>query len=375
MKTHNPMTQSHVLKQGKTAMLSKQRRQAKNSALIANASLKTMAIILSILLIGLMGTAIGLGSVSISQSVVWSVIANKLSLTSIEPTWSIGRENIVWAVRFPRVILAAIVGAILAVVGAALQSVTRNTLADPHLLGISSGAALGAVIALLHTGMILGAITVPVFAFLGALLAMFLVLAVVNFSVANSSGRLILSGVAVAFIMSALGNLFIFIGDHRASHTVIFWMLGGLGLAQWGQLWFPFIALVLGGSYLIYKARYLNAMMLGDETASTLGVPVQRFRLTVIVVCALLTGAAVAFSGVIGFVGLMVPHIVRLLVGSDYRRNLPLSALLGAIFLVFADIVARIIIPPEDLPIGILTGLAGGITFIFLMRQRRETQL
>ncbi|MBU2020757.1 MAG: iron ABC transporter permease, partial [Gammaproteobacteria bacterium] len=289
--------------------------------------------------------------------------------------WSMGRENIIWAVRLPRTLLAAMVGAALAIVGAALQSVTRNPLADPHLLGVSSGAALGAIIALLHTGMILGVVTVPVFAFIGALLAMFLVLAVANFSSAHSAGRLILAGVAVAFVLTALGNLFIFMGDHRSSHTVIFWMLGGLGLAQWGQLWFPLVTLLLGSSYLIYKARYLNAMTLGDESASTLGVPVERFRLIVIVVCALLTGAAVAFSGVIGFVGLMVPHIVRLLVGGDYRKVLPLSALFGALFLVAADIASRIIMPPEDMPIGILTGLVGGIAFVFLMRQKRNVSI
>jgi len=229
--------------------------------LIAKIPLRVLLLALSILLIVLMGIAIGVGSVPISQSTVWGIIGNKLSFTNSLPTWSMGRENIVWAVRLPRVILAAIVGATLAVVGAALQSVTRNPLADPHLLGISSGAALGAIIALLHTGMILGVVTVPVFAFLGALFAMFLVLGVANFSMAHSAGRLILAGVAVAFVLTALGNLFIFMGDHRASHTVIFWMLGGLGLAQWGQLWFPFLTLLLGASYLIYKARYLNAMM------------------------------------------------------------------------------------------------------------------
>jgi len=342
---------------------------------ISNMPLKLIIVILLLLLVTFMSVAITVGSVDVSQSTVWGVIGNKLSLTNTLPTWTLGRENIIWEVRLPRVILAAIVGSTLAIVGAALQSITRNPLADPHLLGISSGAALGAIIALLHTGMIFGVVTVPVFAFLGALLAMFLVLGVANFSMANSAGRLILAGVAVAFILTALGNLFIFMGDHRASHTVIFWMLGGLGLAQWAQLWFPLLTLLMGASYLIYKAKYLNAMTLGDETASTLGVPVQRFRLLVIIVCALLTGAAVAFSGVIGFVGLMVPHIVRLLVGGDYRKVLPLSALFGALFLVIADIVARVIIPPEDMPIGILTGLAGGIAFVFLMRQRRNVQL
>lgn len=356
-------------------------QSSKSATLLATyVPLPFLIILLTFLLLGLMGLAIGVGSVAIQQSTVWGVIAHKLSLVWLHPTWfipdwSMGRENIVWEVRLPRTILAATVGASLALVGASLQSVTRNPLADPHLLGISSGAALGAIIALLHTGMVLGVVTVPVFAFLGALLAMFLVLAVANFAAAHSAGRLILAGVAVAFVLTSVGNLFIFMGDHRASHTVIFWMLGGLGLAQWGQLWFPIGTLLLGSAYLIYKARYLNAMILGDETASTLGIPVERFRIMVIIVCALLTGAAVAFSGVIGFVGLMVPHIVRLLVGGDYRKVLPLSALLGAIFLVVADIVARIIMPPQDMPIGILTGLVGGIGFVFLMRKRRSVAL
>ena len=347
----------------------------KKLTIMGRVPLPALLIMLSILLLLLMGVAIGVGSVSISQSTVWSVIGHKLSITNTLPNWSMGRENIIWAVRLPRTLLAAMVGAALAIVGAALQSVTRNPLADPHLLGVSSGAALGAIIALLHTGMILGVVTVPVFAFIGALGAMFLVLAVANFSSAHSAGRLILAGVAVAFVLTALGNLFIFMGDHRSSHTVIFWMLGGLGLAQWGQLWFPLVTLLLGSGYLIYKARYLNAMTLGDESASTLGVPVERFRLIVIVVCALLTGAAVAFSGVIGFVGLMVPHIVRLLVGGDYRKVLTLSALFGALFLVAADIASRVIMPPEDMPIGILTGLVGGIAFVFLMRQKRNVSL
>ncbi|WP_394182956.1 FecCD family ABC transporter permease [Marinomonas posidonica] len=336
-------------------------------------SMPMLILLLSLSLIVFIGIAVSFGSVSIPQSTVWQIIAHKLSLLDAQPYWSKGKESIVWAVRLPRSLLAAMVGASLAIVGAALQSVTRNPLADPHLLGVSSGAALGAIVALLHTGMVLGVMTVPLFAFMGALLGIFMVLSVANFSASYSASRLILSGVAVAFVLTAMGNLLIFLGDHRAAHTAIFWMLGGLGLAQWQQLWFPLTALLLGSAYLIYQARYLNAMMLGDESAASLGIPVTRFRLTVIIVCALLTGAAVAFSGVIGFVGLMVPHIVRLLVGGDYRKLLPLSALLGAIFLVLADTAARSIIPPEDIPIGALTGLVGGIAFVILMRHKRHT--
>lgn len=326
---------------------------------------------LVVLLVVTMSVAVGAGAVPIPLETVWRVIASRLVPGSVTIDWSAGRENIVWEVRLPRIVLGAIVGASLALVGAALQSVTRNPLADPHLLGISSGAAFGAILVLLHTGMFLGLVTVPLFAFVGALGATGLVLAVSNLTKSQSAGRLVLAGVAVSFIITAAGNLFIFLGDPRAAHTVVFWMLGGLGLAQWQQLPFPLAALVLCGAYLIARAHDLNAMTLGDESATTLGIPARRFRLTVFVVCAFLTGAAVAFSGVIAFVGLMIPHIVRMLVGGDYRRVLPLSALLGAIFLVLADILARTLMPPQDMPIGVLTGIIGGAFFVGLLRWRQ----
>jgi len=326
---------------------------------------------LAVLLVVTMSVAVGAGAVPIPVESVWRIVASRLMPGSVTVDWTAGREAIVWEVRLPRIVLGAIIGASLAVVGAALQSVTRNPLADPHLLGISSGAAFGAIVVLLHTGMFLGLVTVPLFAFIGALIATGLVLAVSNLTQSQSAGRLVLAGVAVSFIITAAGNLFIFLGDPRAAHTVVFWMLGGLGLAQWPQLPFPLAALVLCGGYLIAKARALNAMTLGDESATTLGIPARRFRLTVFVVCALLTGSAVAFSGVIAFVGLMIPHIVRMAVGGDYRRVLPLSALVGAIFLVLADIAARILMPPQDVPIGVLTGIIGGLFFVGLMRWRK----
>jgi iron complex transport system permease protein len=326
---------------------------------------------LAVLLVFTMSVAVGAGAVPIPLETVWRIIAAKLMPGSVAVDWSPGRESIVWEVRLPRIVLGAIVGASLALVGAALQSVTRNPLADPHLLGISSGAAFGAILVLLHTGMFLGLVTVPLLAFAGALVATGLVLAIANLTRSQSAGRLVLAGVAISFIITAAGNLFIFMGDPRAAHTVVFWMLGGLGLAQWPQLPFPLVTLLACGGYLLARARALNAMTLGDESATTLGIPARRFRLTVFVVCALLTGSAVAFSGVIAFVGLMIPHIVRMLVGGDYRRVLPLSALLGAIFLVMADIAARTLMPPQDMPIGVLTGIIGGLFFVGLLRWRR----
>ena len=324
----------------------------------------------SLFLIISLSIGISVGAVPVHTGTVWGIILNKFSPDLVEQTWSKGREAIVWDIRFPRTLLAIMVGSGLAIVGASLQSVTRNLLADPHLLGISSGGAFGAILALLHTGLFIGLLTVPLLAFLGALFATFIVLIVSRFTSSTSADRLVLAGVAVSFIIMSCANILIFLGDPKATHTVVFWMLGGLGLAQWNQLIYPLIVLLICGIWLFSQARVLNAMTVGDETASTLGINVTKFRFVIFVVCALITGVMVAFSGIIGFVGLMVPHIVRMFVGGDYLRVLPLSALLGAIFLLWADIAARTIMPPEDMPIGIVTGLVGGIFFVWLLRRK-----
>ncbi|MFN3955174.1 MAG: FecCD family ABC transporter permease [Pararhodobacter sp.] len=315
--------------------------------------------------------AVSIGAVPVPMATVWGVIAHQIAPDWVQPDWSAGRAAIVWEIRLPRALLAALVGAGLALVGAVLQSVTRNPLADPHLLGISSGAAFGAILALLHMGMIFGPGTVPLMAFAGALMATALVLAVASFAQATSADRLVLTGVAVSFIVMALANVLIFLGDPRAAHTVVFWMLGGLGLAQWSHLVWPAAVLLGAGLWFRAMAVPLNAMTIGDETAATLGIAVARFRLWVFVVAALVTGVMVAFSGVIGFVGLMIPHIVRLVVGGDNARVLPAAALAGAIFLIWADIAARTLMRPEDMPIGIVTGLVGGAFFVWLLRWRR----
>lgn len=314
--------------------------------------------------------AVSVGAVPVPLSTVWGVLANHLVPGILTPDWTAGREAIVWDIRFPRALLAALVGAGLGITGAALQSVTRNPLADPHLLGISSGGAFGAIAALLHTGLFLGLLTVPLLAFGGALAATLLVLAVARVTGATSADRLVLAGVAVSFIIMAGANILIFLGDPKATHTVVFWMLGGLGLAQWSHLVFPLAVLVPAGLWLWSQAPALNAMSLGDETAASLGIPVARFRLSVFVAGALVTGVMVAFSGIIGFVGLMMPHLVRLVAGGDNARVLPLSALFGAVFLVLADTLARVVMAPEDMPIGVVTGLVGGVFFLWLMARR-----
>jgi iron complex transport system permease protein len=314
--------------------------------------------------------AVSVGAVAIPVATVWGVALDHIMPGVANPGWSAGHASIVWEIRFPRVILAGLVGAGLGLVGAALQSATRNPLADPHLLGISSGGAFGAIAALLHTGLFLGLLTVPLMAFGGALVATVLVLGVARLAGASSADRLVLAGVAVSFVIMACANILIFLGDPRATHTVVFWMLGGLGLAQWGHLLWPLTVLVPCGLWLWSQAGRLNAMSLGDETAASLGIEVGRFRLSVFVMCALITGVMVAFSGLIGFVGLMMPHLVRLVVGGDNARVLPASALAGAVFLIWADAAARVVMAPEDMPIGVVTGLIGGVFFIWMMARR-----
>ncbi|GAB1480727.1 iron ABC transporter permease [Paracoccaceae bacterium] len=315
--------------------------------------------------------AVSVGAVAIPPATVWGVALDRVWPGSVTPDWSAGRASIVWDIRIPRVLLAGLVGAGLGLVGAALQSATRNPLADPHLLGISSGGAFGAIAALLHTGLFLGLLTVPLMAFGGALLATILVLGVAQLAGATSADRLVLAGVAVSFVVMACANILIFLGDPRATHTVVFWMLGGLGLAQWRHLIWPLAVLLPCGFWLWAQAGRLNAMSLGDETAASLGIAVGRFRLTVFVVAALITGVMVAFSGLIGFVGLMMPHLVRLVCGGDNARVLPGSAYAGAVFLIAADACARVVMAPEDMPIGVVTGLTGGLFFIAMMARRR----
>ena len=313
--------------------------------------------------------SLGFGPARVPVDVVWHIVLNKVFGLG-EMSWSAGQEHIVWLIRVPRMLLGALVGAGLALIGAVLQAVTRNPLADPHLLGVTSGATLGAVIVVLHVGEIVGLLTLPIAAFIGALLSMLLVLAIASRQGRLDSDRLLLCGVAVSFVMMAVANTLLFLGDHRASSAVLFWMLGGLGLARWELLAVPSAVVVLGLFLLLGMARPLNALMAGEQTAVTLGLNARNVRLKVFLIASLMTGVLVAISGSIGFVGLMIPHIARRLVGAEHRRLLPVSALLGSVFLVWVDVAARTLIAPEDLPIGVATAAIGGLFFIGLMRKR-----
>ncbi|MDU9409033.1 iron ABC transporter permease [Pseudomonas sp. zfem001] len=325
---------------------------------------------LSVLLALSCAVSLGFGAAQVPLERVLAILGQHLFGIVPEAAVSLGQDSIVWQLRAPRVLLGALVGAGLALVGTALQAVTRNPLADPHLLGVSSGAAFGAVVVVLYLGEFAGLLSLPLAAFAGALASMLLVLAIASRSGRLESDRLLLAGVAVSFVMMAASNLLLYLGNPHAASSVLFWMLGGLGLARWELLWLPALCLALALAVLLGLGRALNALMAGEQSAVSLGLEPRRVRLLVFVVASLLTGVLVSLSGAIGFVGLMLPHVARFLVGAEHRRVLPVAALLGALFLVWVDVAARTWLAPQDLPIGIVTAAIGGVFFVALLRRR-----
>ncbi|XLY88163.1 FecCD family ABC transporter permease [Ectopseudomonas mendocina] len=314
--------------------------------------------------------SLAFGAAQVPLERVWAILGQHLFGIAPQVPVNSGQDSIVWQLRAPRVLLGALVGAGLALVGTVLQAVTRNPLADPHLLGVSSGAAFGAVIVVLYLGEFAGLLSLPLAAFVGALASMLLVLAIASRGGRLESDRLLLAGVAVSFVMMAASNLLLYLGNPHAASSVLFWMLGGLGLARWELLWLPALCLALAMVVLLGLGRALNALMAGEQSAVSLGLDPRRMRLLVFVVASLLTGVLVSLSGAIGFVGLMLPHVARFLVGAEHRRVLPVAALLGALFLVWVDVAARTWLAPQDLPIGIVTAAIGGVFFVALLRRR-----
>ncbi|MGG1658773.1 FecCD family ABC transporter permease [Brevibacillus sp. NRS-1366] len=326
---------------------------------------------LLVLLVLSITIAVTLGSVEINPATVWKIALSHVPGISkwIFVDWSKGEQTIIWDIRFPRVLLGAVVGAGLSVVGVAIQSLVRNSLADPYILGVSSGASVGATLAILFGAFsMFGQYALSLGAFTGALLAILLIFTLSRIGGQNSTVRLLMSGIAISAILSAITSLIIFSApNEHGIRSVLFWMSGSLAGGKWEYLTIPTLIVVICLLVLLTQYRSLNAMLMGEESAGTLGVNTAQFRKLLLLITAMLTGVIVAISGAIGFVGLMMPHIVRVIVGSDHRRVLPVSALLGAIFLIWADVIARLAFAPEELPIGIITALCGGPFFIWLM--------
>jgi iron complex transport system permease protein len=333
------------------------------------------ALVLGLLAAALVAAVIlglSVGSVSLPPGQVWAVVADHLLPGGGRSGVPSTETAIVWDTRAPRVALGGLVGAGLAVVGAALQALVRNPLADPYLLGISSGAALGAVAVLTFGAMLLGVVATPmVAAFAGALLTLALVYTLARSGGQLTTTRLVLAGVAVAYVLSAATDLLLTLAaDPDLLSSIRFWTLGSLAGAEWETLPIPAAVVLAGGAVILARARSLNLLFAGEEAAGTLGLEVHRFRSGMFVLVSVMTGVMVAVSGAIGFVGLMVPHAVRILVGADHRRVLPASALLGAAFLIAADIAARTVVAPQEIQLGVLTALCGGPFFVWLLRRQ-----
>ncbi len=337
---------------------------------------RTLVAVLVVLLLASMTLGISMGTAPIPFGRVWGIILHQLfpGWQSPDPAWSRNEVNIVWQIRLPRVLLGAIVGAGLAIAGAVIQSLVRNTLADPYLLGISSGSCTGAVFVILFASRLLGITLsgmyeVSLAAFVGAALAFLSVLAIAGQGGGLKPVRMVLAGLAVSYIFMALTNFMVYLSQHNGAESAMFWMMGGLGGARWNRLGIPCSLTLICLVLFTLHGRSLNALLLGDENAAALGVNVPRFRLLLFITTSLLTGVIVAVSGSIGFVGLIVPHAVRLMVGADHRRVLPIGALVGAIFLLWTDLFARTILAPRELPLGIVTGFIGAPFFIWLLLQ------
>jgi len=325
--------------------------------------------------------AITLGSVRIPFPTCFQVLFSQVPFLHITPSCPeisgiiLSLENlrmIILNIRLPRILLAGLVGAALAVAGATYQGLFRNPLADPYLLGVASGAGLGATIAFLIpftiSWMSFGA--VPLFAFIGAMVAVAVVYSLARVGKTLPATTLILAGVALgAFLSSITSYLMTICG--KELHGIVFWLMGGLSLTKWTEVW-TVLPCILAGIIVIWlHARPLNVMQLDEEQAQQLGINVERVKLILLSAATLITSAAVCFTGLIGFVGIIVPHTVRLIWGPDHRFLLPLSTLVGAIFLILADTLAHTLLPPTEIPVGIITAFCGAPFFLYLLRRRK----
>ncbi|MGE7842156.1 FecCD family ABC transporter permease [Lysinibacillus sp. NPDC093712] len=283
--------------------------------------------------------------------------------------------EIVWQIRTPRILLALIVGAGLALCGSVMQASIQNPLADPYILGISSGASLGATFSIIlghRFSGFFGEFDLIVWAFLGALIATFLVLLLSSVGEKMSVIKLILAGTVVNALFTALSNLFIYFAkDAEGVRSVSFWTMGSLASADWNDL--PLIAVIVTivGIFFLSQWRVMNAMLMGDDAAMSLGINLNIYRRVYLVITAILTGVIVSICGIIGFVGLIIPHIVRIFTGSNHRYLVPTVILVGAIFLTWTDLLARTIIPNSELPIGIVTSLLGAPVFMHMLIKKK----
>lgn len=320
--------------------------------------------------------AISWGSVSIDPSTIRGVVINQLTGHAVVPvTWEESTRSIIWNIRLPRIFTAWIVGAGLTLCGIVMQALTKNPLADPFVLGISHGASAGAVSVIMYGYLsFLGYYATMCGAFIGALVAMLLALGIARMKNVLTATNLILAGIAVSALFGALTNLMIYTHQSGSDKvkTAQYWLMGSLSGANWIRLAYAMCAFVICCLLILMMHRSLDTLMLGDETATTLGVNTARIKRVIIIVATALTGVIVSISGVIGFVGLTVPHMTRSVVGSKHSRLIPASILLGGSFMVLADLLSRTLIRPEELPIGVVSAFFGAPFFLYLIKRSQS---
>jgi len=324
---------------------------------------------LGIILLAAVVLATAIGSVALPLGEVLRALASRLTGGASGGS----TDTIIWQIRIPRVLTAVIVGGALGTAGAVFQGLLRNPMADPYIIGTSGGAALGATVALMVPIQVslFGFTFVSVAAFVGALGAVLLVYNIARVGPRTPVTTLLLTGFALSSILAAIMSFLMFISNN-ALRRIILWTMGGLSGAGWVQLGVVIPAIVIALAAVYALAPDLNAFLLGDEQAASLGVNVERRKLLLLALGSWMTAAAVSVSGLVGFVGLVVPHVVRLILGPDHRLLLPASTLVGGVFLVIADLAARSLMPPAELPVGIITALVGGPFFIYLLRKSRR---
>lgn len=323
-----------------------------------------VGLIVVVIVIGLVAAAIGPAGISLKE--LWEVIVGG---ENVNPIY----HAIFWKVRLPRVILSFLVGSALATAGVILQGLIRNPMADPYIVGTSAGAGFGATLAIVLNWNIsfLGLSTVPLFAFVGAVVTVFIVYQLARQGTKVPVVNFLLAGLAVGFVLSAMTSILMVIGI-KDYYKIVYWTMGSLAKGSWTEVNVIWPYLLVGFGVAIYLGRDLNLALMGEETAHNMGVHVERMKRTVLVTSALLTASAVSVSGVIGFVGLIVPHIVRMIVGPDHRRLIPAASVFGGGFLLISDTIARTVLAPTEIPVGVITALFGGPFFLYQLRKSRK---
>ncbi|WP_341349587.1 iron ABC transporter permease [Clostridium saudiense] len=327
------------------------------------------SVILLVILFLSIGFAVTIGSVDISIKEVYQVILYKLLNIGDSSIGTGAVADVVWLIRMPRIVLAIAVGVGLSVVGIVMQAIVKNPLADPYILGVSSGASLGATLAVvLGIGSSFGSNSLGIMGFIGAFGVSILVLIISNIGERSNSIKLLLAGMALSSVCSSFSSFLVYISDDSQKlKTITFWLMGSLAGAKWNEIVIIMPIIILGVIFFMTQYRTLNLMLLGDEVSITLGTDLHKFRIIYLVITSLMIGLLVYVSGMIGFVGLIIPHIVRMIFGTDHKKIIPISALLGAIILIWADVLSRALIKGTEIPIGIVISIIGSPLFVWLM--------